>query len=138
MAPSLPAPTSAERPASSAVTASLWIIGVWAGTTTLTMLVAGAVLVTVPADYLTEGDSRRRHWVYRIMRTVAGLVLVLLGVLLSVPGIPGQGVLTILAGMMLVEFPGRHRLVRAIIGRPAVLHAVNRLRARFHRPPLTL
>jgi hypothetical protein len=47
-------------------------------------------------------------------------------------------VLTILAGVMLIEFPGRHRLVRAIIGRPAVLAAVNRLRARFNRPPLTV
>ena len=120
------------------MTAWLWIIAVWAGTTALTMLIAGAVLVTVPADYLREGDSRRRHWAYRVMRTVAGLVLVLLGVLLSLPGVPGQGVLTILAGVMLVEFPGRHRMVRAIFGRPAVLHAVNRLRVRFHRPPLTL
>jgi hypothetical protein len=59
-------------------------------------------------------------------------------VALSLPGIPGQGVLTILAGVTLIEFPGRHRFVRAIIGRPAVLAAVNRVRSCFGRPPLTV
>lgn len=117
----------------------LWIVAVWAATTVVTMLIAGAVFVTLPADYLgAPGDARPRHWTFRIVRSAAGVVLVVVGVLLSLPGIPGQGVLTVLAGLMLIEFPGRHRIVRAIIGRPAVLAAVNRLRRRFGRPPLTL
>ena len=65
-------------------------------------------------------------------------MLVAVGIALSVPGVPGQGVLTILAGLTLIDFPGRHPLVRSIIGRPAILAALNRLRARFKRPPLTL
>lgn len=101
------------------------------------MLVAGAILVTLPADYLREGDSRPRHWTYRIIRSIVGVLLVVVGVLLSLPGVPGQGLLTVLAGVILIEFPGRHRLVRAIIGRPPMLSAINRLRARFGRPPLT-
>lgn len=117
----------------------IWIITVWAATTALTMLVAGAVFVTLPADYLGgPGQTRPRHWTFRIVRTAVGVVLVVAGLLLSLPGVPGQGLLTVLAGLMLIEFPGRHRLVRGIIGRPAVLAAVNRLRARFGRPPLTL
>jgi uncharacterized membrane protein len=101
------------------------------------MLIAGVILVTLPADYLRDGDSRPRHWTFRIVRSLVGVVLVIVGVLLSLPGVPGQGLLTVLAGVILIEFPGRHRLVRAIIGRPAVLSAVNRVRARFGRPPLT-
>jgi len=121
------------------VTGWLWVLGVWAATTLVTMLIAGAVFVTLPADYLGgPGNPRPRHWTFRIVRSAVGVVLVLVGVLLSLPGIPGQGVLTILAGVMLIEFPGRYRIVRAIIGRPAVLAAVNRLRARFNRPPLTV
>jgi hypothetical protein len=92
--------------------------------------------MTNPQDYLRAGDARERHWALRILRNVAGVVLVVIGVLLSVPGVPGQGVLTILAGATLVDFPGRHRLVRRLIGRPAVLAALNRLRVRFGRPPL--
>ena len=102
-----------------------------------TMAIAGAVIVTAPADYLrADNRTRPRHWTFRLVRSTVGAVLVLVGLALSLPGIPGQGVLTILAGLMLIEFPGRRRLLRAIIGRPAVLAAVNRLRARFTRPPL--
>jgi hypothetical protein len=55
---------------------------------------------------------------------------------LSIPGIPGQGVLTMLVGVLLLDFPQRQRLERALLGRPGVLPALNRLRARFGRPPL--
>ena len=120
------------------MTSWLGLIVVWVATTAVTMLIAGVILVTLPADYLREGDARPRHWTYRVIRSVVGILLVMVGVLLSLPGIPGQGVLTILAGVTLIEFPGRHRIVRAIIGRPAVLKTMNRLLARFGRPPLTL
>ena len=120
------------------MTSWLGLFVIWLATTVMTMLIAGVILVPLPADYLRAGDARPRHWTYRIARSVVGVVLVIVGVVLSVPGIPGQGVLTILAGVILIECPGRHRLVRAIIGRPAVLRTVNHLRARFGRPPLTL
>ena len=106
----------------------------WLASTVLSMLIAGAVLLTLPEDYLREGDRAQRHWAARIARTVIGVILVAIGIVLSVPGIPGQGILTIIAGLTLIEFPGRHRVIRALIGRPTVLRAVNRLRARFHRP----
>jgi uncharacterized membrane protein YczE len=118
------------------VSSWLWIITVWLVTTAVTTLIAGAILVSAPKDYLTEGDTRQRHWTFRIIRSVIGVLLIAIGLVLSLPGVPGQGVLTILAGVMLIEFPGRHRIVRAIIGRPLMLAAVNRLRARFKRPPL--
>ena len=113
----------------------LWIAAAWLVSTTLSMVVAGAVLLALPPSYLREGDRADRHWVARTARTVVGLVLVAIGIVLSVPGIPGQGILTILAGLTLIEFPGRHRLITAILGRPAVRHAVNRLRKKFRREP---
>jgi len=112
-------------------------VAAWLASTVLSMLIAGAVLLALPEDYLREGDRSQRHWGARIVRTVIGVVLVAFGVLLSVPGIPGQGILTILAGLTLIEFPGRHRLIRALLGRPAVLHTVNRLRIRFKRKPFS-
>jgi hypothetical protein len=110
-------------------------VAVWLVSTIVSMLIAGAVLLTLPEDYLREGDRSQRHWAARIVRTVIGVLLVAVGIVLSVPGIPGQGILTILAGLTLVEFPGRHRVIRALLGRPYVLHAVNRFRARFGRRP---
>ena len=116
----------------------LWVVVVWLATTVVTMVIAGVILVTLPSDYLVGGDSRPRHWMYRIVRSIVGVLLVVVGVLLSLPGIPGQGVLTVLAGLILIEFPGRLRIVRSIIGRPPVLRAVNRVRARVRRAPLTI
>jgi hypothetical protein len=65
-----------------------------------------------------------------------GLALIALGLVLSIPGVPGQGVITILAGVLLVEFPGRHRAAGALARLPGVLPAMNRLRERLGRPPL--
>jgi hypothetical protein len=54
------------------------------------------------------------------------------------PGIPGQGVLTILLGIMLADFPGKQKLERKLVSIPSVLSAVNRLRKRFKKPPLVI
>jgi len=62
--------------------------------------------------------------------------LVGLGIVLSLPGIPGQGVLTILLGIMISDFPGKERLERKIVSYPKVLEALNKLRERFGKPPL--
>ncbi|HEU4479438.1 MAG TPA: hypothetical protein VFR80_13045, partial [Pyrinomonadaceae bacterium] len=67
-----------------------------------------------------------------------GVLLVILGVLLSLPGVPGQGILTILLGIMLLDFPGRRSLERRIVGWPKVFNAINKLRRRFDKPPLVL
>ena len=60
------------------------------------------------------------------------------GFLLSLPGIPGQGVLTILLGVMLIEFPGKRRWELWLISRPRVHSAVNTIRQRFGRPPIEI
>jgi hypothetical protein len=39
-------------------------------------------------------------------------------------------------GLTLVDFPGKRRLERRLLRHPRVLRAINRLRARFDRPPL--
>jgi hypothetical protein len=67
---------------------------------------------------------------------VLGVALVLVGIPL-VP-LPGQGILTIFAGLLLLEFPGKRRVEIALIRRPGVLRAVNWLRRRAHRPPLEI
>jgi len=62
----------------------------------------------------------------------------LLGIVMSLPGIPGQGVLTILLGIMLLDLPGKRRLEQKILSKPRVLEKINRLRQKFSRPPLVL
>jgi hypothetical protein len=49
---------------------------------------------------------------------------------------PGQGIVTILIGLVLVDLPGKRALERWMVGRPRVLAAINRLRAKYGHPPL--
>jgi len=71
-------------------------------------------------------------------RNLAGATLVLLGVVLSVPGVPGPGLITLLVGLLLLDFPGKRRIEVAVLRRPRLRAAVDRARARRGRPPLDL
>jgi hypothetical protein len=66
------------------------------------------------------------------------VLLVALGIVLSLPGVPGQGLLTVLLGVMLLDFPGKSRLEQKLLSRPSIVNAINKLRARFKKPPLEL
>jgi hypothetical protein len=104
------------------------------------------VLVKLPANYFHSSHEREflveRHPVLRAVgifgKNLLGLLLVFFGVIMSLPGVPGQGVLTILLGIMLLDFPGKRGLETRLVGRPRVFRAINGLRARFHKPPLIL
>src|SRR5687767_2008681 len=95
---------------------AVWAIGIWAATTLLSLAIVAAVAVTLPADYFTAGARRQKpRLALRIVRNAIGIILILLGVALSIPGVPGQGLLTLLMGLVLVEFPGRDRVERRIL-----------------------
>lgn len=115
------------------------------------MLVGSIVLVVffltrLPPTYFRRSHDRifmpDHHWVLRsgavAVKNAIGVLLVLLGIVMIVPGVPGQGLLTMLVGLMLVDFPGRRALEYKLISRPSVLRAVNRLRRTFSRPPFVL
>ena len=117
--------------------AVLLAIGVWVALTLGSLLIVLRVVLALPADYFERGPDAGRPWTLRrVARNVGGLVLIAVGAVLSVPGIPGQGLLTMLVGVVLVDFPGRQRIERALLRRPGVLASLNRLRVRFGRPPL--
>lgn len=110
------------------------------------LLVVGFLFVKLPATYFQDYHSRDiwvdRHPALRvtarIAKNVLGVMLVIAGLILTLPGIPGQGVLTILIGVMLLDLPGKRRLERRIVGRPRILRSINRLRMRYGKPPLVL
>ena len=102
------------------------------------------LLASLSPDYFKTKERIRRikNPVFRIclssVKNIFGGLLVVVGILLSVPGIPGQGVLTILTGLIISDFPGKRRLERRLIRLPAILSAANQIRSRFKRPPLVL
>lgn len=107
-----------------------------------TIALTGAVLVRLPPDFLTNTSPRRpdrknlRARAGLLLRHLLGVLLILLGLVLMLPGVPGQGLLTVVAGLFISELPGTNRLLRRILRGPRVLSAVNKLRARYKHPPL--
>jgi hypothetical protein len=101
------------------------------------------VLCRLPVEYLRcdagFADHDRPRWqraLLKVGKNALGVLLVLIGVLLSLPGVPGQGLLTILIGVIMLDLPGKQRFERCLMNRPAVFSAVNTVRARFGREPL--
>jgi uncharacterized membrane protein SpoIIM required for sporulation len=120
------------------------------GVVSIVMFVASVLgvpyfLARLPADYYSRREKKARglETTKRPLRTLGvilknalGALLVLFGVAMLV--LPGQGVLTLLVGLLLLDFPGKYRFERALIGSPRVLRVVNALRRRWKRPPLEL
>ncbi|PWT79639.1 MAG: hypothetical protein C5B44_06575 [Acidobacteria bacterium] len=110
------------------------------------LAIVAFILVKLPANYFSKSSDRRIFADLprgvRIAAIVAknalGVILLLLGIILSIPGVPGQGILTILLGIMLLDFPGRHRLEQKILCRPKVREAIDSMRRKFGKPPLIL
>lgn len=119
----------------------------WLGVASAAMLVISALAVPVlivrlPADFYVENNHRRRVFQERPLLRIAFLAVKnTLGGLLLAAGIimlvlPGQGILTILASLALLDFPGKRRLEMRILHRPAILKSINWLRRRAGRAPL--
>ena len=68
------------------------------------------------------------------LKNLLAIVLILLGLIMLVT--PGQGLITVLAGLALLDVPGKRPAERWIISRPPLLGAINKLRAKWKRAPL--
>ncbi len=104
------------------------------------------VMVKIPANYFSSQYASRFHsdkrffvrWGAIISKNVLGVILVLVGIVFSIPGMPGPGLITILLGLVMIDIPGKRPLEAKLIKHPAVLGAVNNLRARYNKPPLIM
>jgi hypothetical protein len=118
---------------------------IFVGTFFLNLGIVSFILVKLPKDHFKNDDSKRvrgSNATVRVLKVigknVAGWLLIALGIVLSLPGVPGQGLLTVLLGLMLVDFPGKHRLEQKLLSRPAIINSINGLRGRFGKPALEL
>lgn len=114
----------------------------WLGIVSVISFVASLFLipflvVRIPVDYFAE--TRRQpsswaeqhivvRWIIRLFKNLFGVVFILLGLAMLV--LPGQGLLTLLIGVLLLNFPGKYRVERWLIQRPSIFRAVAWLRRR--------
>ena len=67
------------------------------------------------------------------LKNLLGLLIVLVGFLLFF--LPGQGLLTLIIGLTIMNYPGKFQAERWLVRRPHVMPALNWIRARFDAPP---
>jgi len=102
------------------------------------------IRVRLPADFF---DIRvPRPWMqdhHPVLRLIGHIVKNAVGAIFLFAGflmlfLPGQGILTMLIGISMLDFPGKRNLEAKIIGQPTVLHAINSMREKFGKPSLTM
>src|SRR5262245_20497127 len=110
-----------------------WLSDVWNGITweeILLGVVCGVIsfvlgtalatwfIVKLPATYFVDGHPPAFKWEegrpalrYALLvgKNLLGVLIIVVGVLLSLPGVPGPGFLTIFIGIMFLNFPGKRR-----------------------------
>jgi putative transmembrane protein PGPGW len=109
-----------------------------------TLIAIPFILVRLPADYF---DIRvPRPWMkdhHPVLRLVGHIVKNAVGTIFLFAGflmlfLPGQGVLTMVIGISMLDFPGKRKVEAKLIGQPTVLSVVNGMRQKFNKPPLRL
>lgn len=119
------------------------LVGLSALTLVIGVVLAPAMILRMPADYFLPEHrialaERTGHPAARLALAAAknllGAVLLLAGVAMLF--LPGQGLLTLLAGLIIMNYPGKYRFERWLVRRPHVLTALNWLRTRYGRRPL--
>jgi hypothetical protein len=79
-----------------------------------------------------------QHPLLRLLVSVAknllGAFLLLSGIIMLVT--PGQGLITLLLGLMIMNYPGKYRLERWLLTHLRLLPALNWLRRRYGIAPL--
>lgn len=103
------------------------------------------LVIKIPADYFHEKrrstvSSKSKHpfsaKLFAGIKNLFGFGLICFGVLMLV--LPGQGILTILIGIFLMNFPGKYKIERKLVSMPKVLNSLNWIRAKANKEPLVI
>ncbi|MDH3418496.1 MAG: hypothetical protein OEM78_03420 [Gammaproteobacteria bacterium] len=117
------------------------LVGFSITTLIMTFILLPFMIVRLAEDYFLESHRPRSlsryllvHLMLMALKNLLGLGFVVLGILMLF--VPGQGVLTIVVGLTIMNYPGKFQLERWLVMRPRVLPALNWLRERYGAPPL--
>lgn len=100
----------------------------------ISLLLTPYLLGLIPEDYFIDPNRHKpkikhpAHLILFIIRTAIGLVLFIAGLIMLVT--PGQGIISILMGLFLMEFPGKQALELKIINHDPTFRALNWFRSK--------
>ena len=109
----------------------------------ISALSIGYFIKKIPYDYFLNDkrgisehkDKNPIFWIITLaLKNIIGYCLIIGGILMLV--LPGQGLLTILVGLMLSDYPGKFKLEKRIIKTNLILKTINWYRNKSNIPPI--
>ena len=97
----------------------------------------------IPDDYFLSTKRQRTKWgqekpilrlLFLLVKNIVGIFLIFAGLLMIV--LPGQGFLTIVTGLLLINYPGKFKLEQKIVAMPSIFKALNWIRKKANKNPL--
>jgi len=119
---------------------------IWMGIVSFVVFIASLLLTPlllgkIPQDYFIHTNQHKveiehlGHLIIVVIRTLIGFVLLIVGIIMLVT--PGQGIITIILGLFLMEFPGKRKLELKFIKHNPTFRALNWLRNKAGKSPFT-
>ena len=97
----------------------------------------------IPEDYfINKKDSKIKTnniliwYIVLVFKNLIGYSLILGGIMMLV--LPGQGLFTIIIGLMMSNYPGKYSLEKKFIAIPTILKSINWLRRKSNKPPIRI
>ena len=121
----------------------------WIGTLSMatfvgTLIIIPILVIRIPADYfmrekqIVDPCYKKQYsficFIGLVLKNLFGIVFVLAGIAMLF--LPGQGFITMLIGIMMLNFPGKLAMERRIVQQPTVLRAINWILAKTDQPEL--
>jgi hypothetical protein len=120
-----------------------WLTGASAVMFVATLIALPAMVARIPPDYFAHERRPPSRWahhhpvvrvLFHIVKNAIGFVFIIAGIALLV--LPGQGLLSLLIGFFMLDFPGKYRVEKWLVRRRRVLAAINWWRKRAGHAPI--
>lgn len=122
-----------------------WFAALSIGLGVVSALVGFAILIRLPEDHFLRAEDVPAEparspirLLLIILKNLLGIGIILAGGIMALPLVPGPGLILVVIGLSLTNFPGKQRLQLKLLHAPLALEAVNWMRAKAGRPPLRL
>ena len=94
------------------------------------------IISKLPEDYFLKlflPDKNKQSHILRLLRYLLGILLLAAGILMLF--LPGQGLLTMILGLSLLDFPGKQQIVESLLQNKSIRNALNWIRKKQSATP---
>ena len=110
-----------------------------------TLVITPFIVAALPDNYFEQKKRPKPlykplslNWLTKkLLKNVLGITLLLSGIVMLI--LPGQGIATLIIGLLLIDYPGKYQLEKKIISYPVILNGINwfrrKQRKNLFKPP---